>query len=74
MRPARDLEDDFLIQGMTKFGKTAIEAKTILALGQQRLGWTSDVRRGYAGWITFPWRIARFARCDVRAASTPART
>jgi hypothetical protein len=51
LRPARDLEDDFLIQGMTKFGKTAIEAKTILALGQQRLGWTSDVRRGYAGWL-----------------------
>jgi hypothetical protein len=51
LRPASDLTDDFFIQGMAQFGKTASDAKDILALGQQRLEWTSDVRRGYAGWL-----------------------
>ena len=51
LRPKNDLADDSFVQGMSKLGKSADEARAILAVGEQRLDWTADVRRGYCGWL-----------------------
>lgn len=51
LRPKNDLTNDFLVQGMSQWGKSADEAKAILATLGQRLDWTADVRRGYCGWL-----------------------
>ena len=51
LRPKNDLASDFFVQGMSTWGKSAEEARAILALAGQRLDWTADVRRGYCGWL-----------------------
>ena len=51
LRPKNSLAGNFFVQGMSKWGKTTNEARAILAVGEQRLDWTADVRRGYCGWL-----------------------
>ncbi len=51
LRPKNNLTDDFFVQGMSAWGKNSEQARLILAVGQERLDWTVDVRRGYCGWL-----------------------
>ena len=51
LRAQSDLASESLVRGMAQWGKSAEEARAILALGGQRLDWTADVRRAYCGWL-----------------------
>jgi len=51
LRPNNLPMTDFFLRGMAKWGKSTQEATAILALGNERLDWTADVRRGYCGWL-----------------------
>lgn len=51
LRPKNDLVNDVFVRGMSKFGKSEAEARSTLAIGQQRLRWAHEVCRGYCGWL-----------------------
>ena len=51
LRPYGELMCDFLIQGMSEWGKIESEARAILELAGKRLNWVAEVRRGYCGWL-----------------------
>lgn len=79
LRPGMDLTSDFLVRGTAKLlGKSPQEARALLALGEQRLNWTHEVRRGYCGWLMTNgafveehWRIFESWRDEVTQHGIP---